>query len=284
MNCTGSRIQSRVWAIAGRRGPGGNPIELLVINSYDYSSVYDRLPQRLGAPLCDAAAVSSRAWAAFATVSVLWGIPYLFIKVAVDDGLPPGFIAWSRVTLAAVVLLGLAWRAGRLRALRGRRPLARPVRAARDLDPVPADRRRREARVVVARGDRDRHRPADRGAARPALRCRGARLRPAAGRAARGLRRRGRPRGRRPCGQRDGAARSRGRRAGRRGLRGRADDPEAPPRRPRPARDDGRVARDRGRDPHPGRGARHALAERSARTRSSLWWCSGCSARPRRSW
>jgi drug/metabolite transporter (DMT)-like permease len=64
--------------------------------------------------------VSSRAWAAFATVSVLWGIPYLFIKVAVDDGLPPGFIAWTRVTLAAVVLLGLAWRAGRLRALRGR--------------------------------------------------------------------------------------------------------------------------------------------------------------------
>jgi drug/metabolite transporter (DMT)-like permease len=64
--------------------------------------------------------VSSRAWAAFATVSVLWGIPYLFIKIAVDDGLPPGFIAWTRVTLAAVVLLALAWRAGRLRALRGR--------------------------------------------------------------------------------------------------------------------------------------------------------------------
>lgn len=64
--------------------------------------------------------MSPRAWAAFATVSVLWGIPYLFIKVAVDDGLPPGFIAWTRVTLAAVVLLALAWRAGRLRALRGR--------------------------------------------------------------------------------------------------------------------------------------------------------------------
>src|SRR3954451_7921381 len=56
--------------------------------------------------------MSSRAWMAFATVSVLWGIPYLFIKVAVDDGVPPGFVAWSRVTLAAVVLLALAWRAG----------------------------------------------------------------------------------------------------------------------------------------------------------------------------
>jgi drug/metabolite transporter (DMT)-like permease len=64
--------------------------------------------------------MSSRAWAAFAAVSVLWGIPYLFIKVAVDEGVPPAFVAWSRVTLAAVVLLALAWRAGTLRFLRGR--------------------------------------------------------------------------------------------------------------------------------------------------------------------
>jgi drug/metabolite transporter (DMT)-like permease len=64
--------------------------------------------------------VSTRAWAAFATVSVLWGIPYLFIKVAVDDGLPPAFVAWSRVVLAAVVLLVISWRAGVLGPLRGR--------------------------------------------------------------------------------------------------------------------------------------------------------------------
>jgi drug/metabolite transporter (DMT)-like permease len=64
--------------------------------------------------------VSSRAWVAFAAVSVLWGIPYLFIKVAVDDGVPPGFVAWSRVTLAAVVLLALAWRAGVLGGMRTR--------------------------------------------------------------------------------------------------------------------------------------------------------------------
>src|SRR3954468_1785072 len=64
--------------------------------------------------------VSSRAWVAFATVSVLWGIPYLFIKVAVDDGVPPGFVAWSRVVLAAVVLLALAWRAGVVTGLRVR--------------------------------------------------------------------------------------------------------------------------------------------------------------------
>jgi drug/metabolite transporter (DMT)-like permease len=64
--------------------------------------------------------MSSRAWAAFAAISTLWGIPYLFIRIAVDDGVPPAFLAWSRVLLGAVVLLVLAWRAGTLGALRGR--------------------------------------------------------------------------------------------------------------------------------------------------------------------
>src|SRR5437764_6132506 len=64
--------------------------------------------------------MSPRAWAAFATVSTLWGVPYLFIKVAVDDGVPPGFVALARVVLGASVLLLLAWRAGKLEALRGR--------------------------------------------------------------------------------------------------------------------------------------------------------------------
>jgi drug/metabolite transporter (DMT)-like permease len=63
--------------------------------------------------------VSARAWAAFASVSILWGIPYLFIKVAVDDGISPWFLAWFRVTLAALVLLGLAWRSGVLGSVRG---------------------------------------------------------------------------------------------------------------------------------------------------------------------
>ena len=63
--------------------------------------------------------MSARAWATFAAVSVLWGIPYLFIKVAVDDGISPGFLAWARVVLGAAVLLVLAWRAGVLGPLRG---------------------------------------------------------------------------------------------------------------------------------------------------------------------
>jgi drug/metabolite transporter (DMT)-like permease len=64
--------------------------------------------------------VSTRAWTGFAALSAIWGVPYLFIKVAVDDGVSPLFVAWSRVTLAAIVLLGLAWRAGTLPSLRGR--------------------------------------------------------------------------------------------------------------------------------------------------------------------
>jgi drug/metabolite transporter (DMT)-like permease len=64
--------------------------------------------------------VSARAWAAFGAVSILWGIPYLFIKVAVDDGVSPTFLAWFRVVLAAALLVALAWRMGLLEQLRGR--------------------------------------------------------------------------------------------------------------------------------------------------------------------
>jgi drug/metabolite transporter (DMT)-like permease len=53
-------------------------------------------------------------------MSLLWGIPYLFIKVAVDGGMPPAFIAWVRVTLASAILLVLAKRAGLLPTLRGK--------------------------------------------------------------------------------------------------------------------------------------------------------------------
>lgn len=56
---------------------------------------------------------------AFAAVSIIWGIPYLLIRIAVRHGVTPGFLAWGRVTLAAVVLLALAWRAGTLGSVRG---------------------------------------------------------------------------------------------------------------------------------------------------------------------
>ena len=61
--------------------------------------------------------MSSRAWTYFAVVSVLWGVPYLLIKVAVDDGISPVFLAWARCAIAAGLLLPFAWRAGALRGL-----------------------------------------------------------------------------------------------------------------------------------------------------------------------
>ena len=64
--------------------------------------------------------MSRRAWMAFTAISLIWGVPYLLIRIAVRHGVTPPALAWSRVTLAAVVLLILAWRAGVLRELRGR--------------------------------------------------------------------------------------------------------------------------------------------------------------------
>ncbi len=64
--------------------------------------------------------MTARAWTAFWIVSVLWGIPYLLIKVAVDDGIPPAFLAWARCLIGAAVLLPLAWRRGALKGLRAR--------------------------------------------------------------------------------------------------------------------------------------------------------------------
>jgi drug/metabolite transporter (DMT)-like permease len=62
--------------------------------------------------------MSARAWGLFAAMSVIWGVPYLFIKIAVDDGVPPIFVAWSRVALGAALLLPIAAHAGALRGLR----------------------------------------------------------------------------------------------------------------------------------------------------------------------
>lgn len=63
--------------------------------------------------------MSGRAWAAFATVAILWGVPYLFIKVAVGE-VSPVVVAWVRLVVAAVVLLPLAANRGSLRTALGR--------------------------------------------------------------------------------------------------------------------------------------------------------------------
>ena len=58
--------------------------------------------------------MSARAWSLFAAVSIVWGIPYLLIKIAVDGGVPPVTLAWGRMLLGAAVLLSLAARRGAL--------------------------------------------------------------------------------------------------------------------------------------------------------------------------
>lgn len=60
--------------------------------------------------------MSARAWLAFLTLGIIWGLPYLFIKLAVRE-LSPFDVAWGRITLAALVLLPVAWRRGALRTL-----------------------------------------------------------------------------------------------------------------------------------------------------------------------
>jgi len=61
--------------------------------------------------------VTRRAWVLFALSSVIWGIPYLFIKIAVDGGVPPAFVAWARVALGALLLTPIALRRGAFRGL-----------------------------------------------------------------------------------------------------------------------------------------------------------------------
>lgn len=60
-----------------------------------------------------------QAWLLLAAMSVLWGIPYLFIKIALTELSPP-VVVLGRTLVAAVVLLPLAYGRGALGALRGK--------------------------------------------------------------------------------------------------------------------------------------------------------------------
>jgi len=55
----------------------------------------------------------------FAFLAAFWGASYLFIKVALEDGMPPFAIVCARTGLAALVLLPVAARMGALRGLGG---------------------------------------------------------------------------------------------------------------------------------------------------------------------
>lgn len=56
--------------------------------------------------------MTARAWLLFALMGVIWGIPYLLIKVAVEADLTPSFVVFVRCALGAALLLPFALRQG----------------------------------------------------------------------------------------------------------------------------------------------------------------------------
>jgi drug/metabolite transporter (DMT)-like permease len=67
--------------------------------------------------------MSRKGWLLFAVMCVVWGIPYLLIKVA-DGGVAVPVVVFARTALGALILLPLAVRSGQLGILRRRwRPL-----------------------------------------------------------------------------------------------------------------------------------------------------------------
>lgn len=67
--------------------------------------------------------MSRRGWVLFLAMGVIWGIPYLLIKVAVEE-LAPATLVLARTTVAAALLLPVALARGQVRPLLARwRPL-----------------------------------------------------------------------------------------------------------------------------------------------------------------
>lgn len=60
--------------------------------------------------------MSRRGWVLFLAMGVIWGVPYLLIKVAVAE-IEPSVIVWARTSLAGLMLLPLALARGQLRGL-----------------------------------------------------------------------------------------------------------------------------------------------------------------------
>ncbi len=60
--------------------------------------------------------MTRRGWVLFVALGLIWGVPYLFIRIAVTE-LDPVFVAFGRTTIGALLLLPLAIRAKALRPL-----------------------------------------------------------------------------------------------------------------------------------------------------------------------
>jgi drug/metabolite transporter (DMT)-like permease len=63
--------------------------------------------------------MTNRAWAAFTAMVLIWGVPYLLVKVAVDAGVSPAFLSLARVVIGFAFLLPVCSRSA-IAALRGR--------------------------------------------------------------------------------------------------------------------------------------------------------------------
>ena len=68
--------------------------------------------------------MSRRGWLLFSALSVLWGIPYLLIKIVVGH-MSPEFLVFARTAIGALILIPIAaWRGQLKAALRAWRPVA----------------------------------------------------------------------------------------------------------------------------------------------------------------
>lgn len=67
-------------------------------------------------------------------LAALWGASYMFIKVSIDD-VSPIVVVWTRLVLAAIVLLPIAYRRGALSALRPHLPVVALLAAVQVLAP-----------------------------------------------------------------------------------------------------------------------------------------------------
>ena len=75
--------------------------------------------------------MTARGWILFAAMCVIWGVPYLLIKVAVED-VSPSMLVLARTGIAALLLLPIAAARRELRVLL---PHWRPVLAFAAITP-----------------------------------------------------------------------------------------------------------------------------------------------------
>lgn len=57
--------------------------------------------------------MTARGWLLFAAMSIIWGVPYLLIKVSVV-GMDPAFLVLARTAIGAAVLLPIAAHRGQI--------------------------------------------------------------------------------------------------------------------------------------------------------------------------